>query len=134
MRVFLDANVLFSASNPESNLARLVALAKERAAVVTSDFAREEAVRNVSVKRPAWASGLERALLGVEVVPSVLFPLPVEITEKDAPILCAAIRSGCTHLVTGDRRDFGHLFGTAIEGVRIVTPLRLAELLTDGGS
>ena len=51
----------------------------------------------------------------VEEVPSALFGLPVTLDEKDRPLLCAAIRAGCTHFATGDRRDFGHLFGKTVE-------------------
>jgi predicted nucleic acid-binding protein len=41
---------------------------------------------------------------------------------KDAPILAAAIDARCDWLVTGDRRDFGHLFGTEQRGVRVMPP------------
>ena len=53
MRVFLDANVLFSASNGGSNIARLIALLTERGTGVASDVAVEEARRNLALKRPA---------------------------------------------------------------------------------
>lgn len=43
MRVFLDANALFSASNAGSNIARLVDWLLAEATAVTSDLAREEA-------------------------------------------------------------------------------------------
>ena len=35
--------------------------------------------------------------------------------------------------VTGDRKDFGHLFEQEIHGVNVITPLRLAELLDRPG-
>ena len=54
MRVFLDANVLFSASNTGSNIARLIALLVERGTAVSSDLAVEEARRNITLRRPAW--------------------------------------------------------------------------------
>lgn len=47
MRVFLDANVLFSASNAGSNIARLIAALMTRETVVTSDLAIEEARKNL---------------------------------------------------------------------------------------
>jgi len=31
--------------------------------------------------------------------------------------------------VTGDRRDFGSLLEKSVEGVRVVSPLKLAKLL-----
>ena len=133
MRVFLDANVLFSASNAESNIARLIARLiawlGERETVVTSDLAVEEARKNLQLKRTAWLSTFEALLREVETVPAVLFPLPVSIADKDAPLLCAAIRSGCQFFVTGDKRDFGHLYNHQVQGVEVVSLLRLAAIL-----
>ncbi len=129
MRVFLDANVLFSASQPGSAFARLIAQTAEQATLLTSDVARAEARRNLSLKRAAWVSAFDELLSAVEIVPSSIFQLPVELDDKDVPLLCAAIRSGSDYFVTGDRRDFGHLFDTRVGVVTIITPLRLAELL-----
>jgi len=99
IRVFLDANVLFSASNDGSNIARLVHLLIEQGEVNTSDFAAEEARRNVQLKRQTWAMDLEALIGQVQVVPSIQFDLPVELSAKDRPILCTAIRSGCLHSI-----------------------------------
>ncbi len=35
---------------------------------------------------------------------------------KDQPILAAANGAGCTHLLTGDARHFGHLYGKRVQG------------------
>lgn len=131
MRVFLDANVLFSASNLGSNISRLIDWLVTEAAAVTSDLARTEAHRNLALKRPQWLPAFEQLLQRVEQVPSALFELPVALDDKDRPLLCAAIRAGCSHFATGDRRDFGHLFDRTVEGVHVVSLLRLAELLGD---
>lgn len=131
LRVFLDANVLFSASNTASNIARLIDLLIEQGQPVTSDFAAEEARRNLQLKRPAWAPGFDALIKKIELVPSIQFDLPIELATKDRPILCTAIRSHCTHLTTGDRHDFGHLYNHTIEGVTIITLARLAEILVD---
>lgn len=45
MRVFLAANVLFSASNAGSNIARLVDWLLDKGTAVTSDLAHEDARR-----------------------------------------------------------------------------------------
>ena len=130
MRVFLDANVIFSASNPGSNIARLLQLLFERGTAVTSDYAWEEARRNVHLKRPDWSGALDLLRPSIELAASVQFPLPVELSDKDLPILCTAIRFDCQFLVTGDKRDFGHLYDQAVHGVTIISLRRLAELLT----
>lgn len=132
MRVFLDANVLFSASNAGSNFAGLVAWLISAGTAVTSDLASEEARRNLALKRPGWLPAFEALLPRLELVPSTIFPLPVKLADKDLPLLCAAIRGRCDLFVTGDRRDFGSLMDRTIEGVRVVSPLRLAKLLAEG--
>ena len=134
MRVVSDANVLFSASNSGSNFARLIHLFFERGTAVTSDFALEEACRNVELKRPTWSESFQQLAARVEVVPSVRFRLSVELAEKDIPILCTAIRAGCQALATGDRRQFGHLYGRTVDGVQVVSLVQLAEMLTEGES
>ncbi len=130
MRVFLDANVLFSASRAGSNIARLVDLLLNTAETVTSDLTCAEARRNLELKRPAWLHEFERLIARVSIVPSVVFTLPVTLDEKDVPVLCAAIRAHCRYLVTGDKRDFGHLYDRTISGVTVVSLLRLAQILT----
>ena len=129
IRVFLDANVLFSASNDGSNIARLVRLLIKQGEAITSDFATEESRRNVQLKRQAWAKNLDRIIRQVQVVPSIQFDLPVELSDKDKPILCTAIRCECQYLVTGDRKDFGHLYDHMVEGVTIITLAQLAKLV-----
>ena len=49
-----------------------------------------------------------------------LFSSVVELPDKDRPVLLAAIGVGATHLLTGDFRHFGPLFGESIEGVLIL--------------
>jgi len=130
MRIFLDANVLFSASNHDSHIARLLEIVSQGHTAVTSDFALEEARRNVQLKRPVWSEGFKTLAAQLEVTPSVLFDLPVELDAKDRPILCAAIRSQCDLLVTGDRKHFSHLYGHSVKGVTIVSMLGFARQVT----
>lgn len=120
-RLFLDANVLFSAANrADSRLNELWTLPD--ALLLTSEYAAIEARRNLSssdqIKR------LDDLMQGVEIVMSVLAPLPSGVTlpAKDWPILQAAINGDATHLITGDRRHFVALFGHTISGVQVVTP------------
>ena len=130
MRVFLDANVLFSASNVGSNVVSLIALLCERQTAVACNLAIEEARKNVALKRPAWRPGFDELLKRVDILPSILFELQIQLDRKDAPLLCAAIRGRCSHFVTGDKRDFGHLYGQVVQGVEVISLLRLAKLQT----
>jgi len=121
-RVFLDANVLFSAAYLED--AGLLALWRlANVLLLTSAYAAEEARRNLdSDERRARLAGL---LSKMEVVSEpVNQPLPggFRLRDKDEPIMRAAIASKATHLLTGDWRDFGEWIGKRVQGVRIQTP------------
>jgi predicted nucleic acid-binding protein len=124
-RVFLDANVLSSAAyRPDSGLRELWERAD--AVLITSTYALEEASRNLSAIRPERLSDLDVLISRMEVVAmppaSLALPESVELKEKDRPILLAAILAKATHLLTGDKEDFGALFGTKVAGVLILTP------------
>jgi predicted nucleic acid-binding protein len=121
-RVFLDANVLFSAAYRER--AGLLELWKlPRVELLTSGYAAEEARRNLGSEEARRR--LDHLLKEVEILPeSARLALPdgVRLAEKDRPILLAALTAGATHLVTGDVSDFGSYFGKRVEGVLIQTP------------
>lgn len=129
MRIFLDANVLFSARNPSSHIAKLISVIHVRYEVVTSDLALEEARRNIQAKRPQWKESFKELSNKVTVVPTLIMKLPVPMVDKDAPILSSAIHSKCNYIVTGDKKHFGHLFNQEIEGVKVVSLVRMAEIL-----
>ena len=121
-RIFLDANVLFSAAYREdSGLRRIWELSE--IALVTSTYAVEEARRNLGTGEPRLR--LDALLVSVQQVAEVAeteLPPTVELPDKDRPILLAAIRSGAAHLLTGDVRHFGRYFGETVGGVRILPP------------
>lgn len=129
MKFFLDANILFSASNTESNLFRLLQLLKAGSSVITSDYAHIEAQLNLDTKRHQWRDGFPDVMSGIEIVPSVDGPVPAEINDKDRPILATAIKYRCDILLTGDRRDFGHLFGQTVSRTKILSPVMLKDVL-----
>jgi predicted nucleic acid-binding protein len=128
-RVFLDANVLFSAAwRADSGLTRLWENAWLR--LVTSPYAVDEAQRNLARKRPDAIARLEALMLRIEVT-SALVSLDDGhgLPPKDVPILAAAVASRCQVLLTGDIADFGHVIGRTLQGVRILTAsLLLAEV------
>ncbi len=122
-RLFLDANVLFSAAYRENaGVQRLWSATNSE--LVTSDYAVEEARRNLA--DPDQRERLDRLLESVEIIQArILDPSlrgDVQLADKDWPILGGAIASGATHLVTGDVRDFGAYFGQQILGVLILPP------------
>jgi predicted nucleic acid-binding protein len=120
-RVFLDANVLFSAAYREN--AGLLALWRlADTTLLSSRYALEETRRNL--ESPEARRRLEKLVGGLELVSEgseSLTPRSLSLADKDRPILSAAIAAGATHLVTGDLTDFGPLFGRRIAGVLVQT-------------
>ena len=106
-RVFLDANVLFTAGhNPAGKAALLIELG--RWTVLTSAYAVEEARHNLQLKYPDAVPGLNRLLPVIRIVaPGPGQECPVRLPEKDQPIFLAALAGKATHLLTGDWKDFG---------------------------
>jgi len=136
MRLFLDANVLFTAVHkPEGRSAGLIALARRGfCSLHMSPHALEEARRNLRLKVPEAGDPLE--LVGTIAVereapaPVVQWALDQGLPLKDAPILAAAVTADADLLVTGDRKHFGDLYGATLRGVEVVTPAEaLARLL-----
>jgi len=129
VRLFLDANVLFSAArNPEGRAAAMLALAERGLCeLLTSPHAVEEARRNLNLKHPDRAARLDQMLravvIGREASPQgVAWALAQVLPPKDAPILAAAADAQADLLVTGDLTHFGHLYGKTIRGLKVVTP------------
>ena len=121
-RLFLDANVLFSASwRKDAGFLRFFRLPDVE--LITSMYAVEEVLRNLD--EPEVRMRLENLLIRTTIVaegdPDEV-PALLVLNEKDRPILAAAIRARATHLITGGRKDFGKLFGRRVRGVRIVRP------------
>lgn len=112
-RIFLDANVLFTAAhNPRGKAAFLFELdAADVFKLFTSSYAREEAERNIIAKYPGCAEFFIQLLLGITVVPvtSPSVDYPEILPAKDAPIFAAAAHCRASHLLTGDTRHFGPL-------------------------
>lgn len=129
MRVFLDANILFSASLPGARMRALLEILLDRAECQTNGYAIEEARRNLELKFPDSLPRLEALVVRCSVVPASSVELEVAVKSKDMPILGGAVAGKATHLLTGDERDFGHLFGRTIQGVTVVSPKMLAEEL-----
>ncbi len=121
-RVFLDANVLFSAAyRPEAGLARLWDL--ENVQLITSAYAAEEARRNLAdgEQRTRLEELLNQTELVPEANPRITKP-EVRLPEKDRPILHAAVQARSTHLIAGDISHFGPFFGERLQRVLIMLP------------
>jgi predicted nucleic acid-binding protein len=137
MRIFLDANILFSAAKSNGAVRQLLALIRSAGhALCADDYVAAEARRNLELKAPESGPAFEDLLTHIDVSPFEASELPAEIAaqlpEKDWPVLGAALRLGCDVLVTGDRTHFGRLYGSTIRGVSIHSPRSLAEAILAG--
>jgi uncharacterized protein len=120
-RLFLDANVLFSAAyRPGTRLLQIWKL--KDVVLCSSRYALAEADVNLDDQNQRRRlSSLAEKLQFFEASQREL-PRGISLPEKDVPILLAAIEARATHLLTGDVRDFGPYFGKKMEGVAIVLP------------
>ena len=133
MRVFLDANVLFSAAKSDGAVRLLLRLLVEQGHRCCADaYVVAEARRNLHAKGAEALHVLDALLAHVELASAqpraaaddtALAWLP----DKDRPVLAAAIRLGCDALVTGDRTHFGQGYGRRFGGVTIHSPRSLAQ-------
>ena len=133
MRIFLDANVLFSAAKSAGAIRRLLHhLHAEGHVLVADEYVATEARRNVLAKAGGDASDYLAALLTQIEVSLVHYPassqaLVLWLPEKDRPVLMAAIALKCDALVTGDRTHFGSGYGKTFDGVTVLSPAQMAE-------
>lgn len=132
MRVFLDANILFSAAKSGGAIRQLleILLAGGHECWI-DDYVLVEARRNLQGKFPGAVPTLEelvpRLRMGVAGAPVGNVDSLAWLPEKDRPVLHSAMRLGCDALVTGDQRHFGAGYGKSFGGVTIHSARSLAE-------
>jgi predicted nucleic acid-binding protein len=139
MRIFLDANILFSAGKSSGAVrAFLVQLKSSGHVLVADGYVVGEARRNLEAKFPTALKELEDLMKQVEASAKTCGPLLPEITPnlpaKDRPVLAASIHHQCQVLLTGDKTHFGPFYGRTIESVEIHSPASLAIKLEIFGS
>ncbi|OFZ68252.1 MAG: hypothetical protein A2Z01_03115 [Betaproteobacteria bacterium RBG_16_58_11] len=134
MRLFFDANTLFTvAHNPKGKAALIIDLgAKCYWKLYTSAYAIEEARRNLEAKFPAALGTFAKLLATFQTGPeSRSYKCPAGLPNKDCPIYLAALGCRATHLLTGDIWDFGPLMNQPkkTDGLVIQTVAQFLEAL-----
>ena len=125
MRIFLDANILFSAARSVGAIRFLVhALHAAGHVLVADEYVATEARRNIASKSEADCQAYLQNLLSQIEISAAHFPANAHaavqwLPEKDRPVLMAAIALRCDALVTGDRTHFGMGYGQTFDGVTI---------------
>lgn len=125
-RVFLDANVMFSAAIGSASCRLVQAL--PGLALLTSDYCVDEARRNLIAKAtPDATAWLDTALTTIDIVstppPStwhrVVRDLPTRAVS-DRPVLAAAVAVNADTLITGNTGDFSHLMRNPVAALPVV--------------
>ena len=121
-RVFLDANVLFSAAY-RSDSGLLILWSRPDTALLTSEHAAEEARHNLSDDdQRQRLNGLVRKCEIVATPTVAGLSEGLVLPPGDRLIFLAAMAARATHLLTGDRTHFGPYYGRTIAGVLILPP------------
>jgi predicted nucleic acid-binding protein len=120
-RIFLDAYILFSVAYGSRGLDRLWELnSKGLCVLLASTYVVEEAKRNLS--KPGQLERLNSVLSDVQIVleadPTII-ECPIDLPEKDQPVLMAAILAKADYLLTGDVEHFGRYFGQTVMGTKV---------------
>lgn len=139
MRIFLDANILFSAAKSNGAVRQLLHNLHDEGHILVADaYVATEARRNITAKAADDAVAYLDALLSQIEVNSVKLLASAGavadwLPEKDRPVLIAAIAWQCNALVTGDRTHFGPGYGQIFGGVTLYSPAQLAIAMWDTG-
>ena len=137
LRIFLDANVLFSAARASGAMRQMLEALKSQGHVLVAEaYVCTEAQRNLAAKAGEQAlQDLEVILATIEVTGArqVISASQAQavhwLPEKDRPVLLAAIALRCDALVTGDKTHFGIGYGQSFAGVTLYSPAQLALAL-----
>jgi len=132
MRIFLDANILFSAAKSAGAIRHLLALLQAAGHECWIDgYVLDEARRNLVSKAPEGSAALDalwpRLHLAARQATDAALAGRLPLVEKDRPVLMAAIHTRCAVLITGDRTHFGKLYGKTIHGVTVHSPRSFTE-------
>lgn len=135
MRVFFDANILFSAAKSDGAVRHFCGwLLDHGHECWADDFVVAEARRNLARKGEDAEVELDALLARMHVAaaqsPNRSAREAEWLPEKDRTVLIAAMRLRCDALVTGDRTHFWAGYGKTFGNVTIYSPRSLAERLT----
>ena len=128
LRIFLDANILFTAAYSPDGLSALLFELRRRKILVllTSEHALEEARVNLQIKKATALDVLSSMTELLELIHApARSPVLLDLPEDDLLIFAAAVAASASHLLSGDRKHFARYFnkpdrtcGIRIQSVR----------------
>ena len=142
IRIFLDANVLYSAANSPNGLNAAifeVADNREDVELVANKYVWGEAEINLMDRSLSQARARLQTLVEDRLTISPMPPF--ELTQHlkprvpdpaDAPVLAGAVSAEADWLVTSNSNDFECLYETTVEGVLVLRPKSAFDRLTLG--
>jgi predicted nucleic acid-binding protein len=133
VRIFIDANILFSAADRASVTRELFTNTAEHAELVTNPHAWEEASRNLSYKKTEHLSGMNDLKKHLVITSAFGHIDKTVLPQHDAPILAGAVGACCTHIWTSDKKHFGTWYGKKINDITILSSILLADILIKRG-
>lgn len=133
LAVFLDANVMLSASWSPASIVADILRAPAPMKFLTCTYALDEVRRNLQLKRPAALPTLDELMTRVVVVATIIGDdASVPLNEKDRPIYFSAKAARADVLLTGDK-GFQALAAT-LDDMRIMTPREFLTWILAGRS
>ena len=135
LRVFLDSNILFSATYKQNHDFLRFWTTPEIIAI-TSLYAVRETTRNCNneIQLRRLDILLEKTVTVSDASPNVV-PPAIELPAKDMPILAAAIDAGADLLITGDKDHFSSWMNrpirTRVGSLIIMRPRPFLDWLRD---
>lgn len=102
-KVFLDANVIFTAVWNPNGISRKIIERNDAFFVMTCELAVEEARRNLLAKKPKSINDLLQILKHIKILPTILHGGPVNLNTKDKPIFFSAKAGRADVIITGDK-------------------------------
>lgn len=126
MKVFCDTNIIFSYaySYPKDTLSSLIIelFYKNHFILEISELVKLEALKNISLKKANSLPLLENLFRDIAIHKNISprYDFYPSMPINDRVILCTALSLKCDFFITGNYRDFGHLYHTKVENTLIL--------------
>ena len=104
-------------------------LINKKHVLVTNDYAKAEALRNILNKNFASEKDFEDLMSNILVANTLSADSIPKLAEKDQPILRGALANKADFLLTSDRKDFAVFMKDTSLKTQVVTPEMLAKKL-----
>lgn len=130
MKVFLDSNVLFSVCYSGLEKSRSAILYEiQKAGLIKlyiSNLVHREVLHNLEHKKPAAVNLFRKLMKETIVLPDVTIGISGRtidaLPENDRIILLTAVFHEMDFFLTGNERDFQHLYGKTVVKTKPLTP------------